>query len=141
MDTVWSFAKIRDDFKSLLRGIKSIIIDYGNTLKELKNTELNSKESLEKINKISKDISDYISNHKIYKLNIYMIGKSVSGLKPEWVFLLVKEIILKFLSGRCDLHIGNVGVTKNRKSREFRYFDPAFEGLNSSIHLPPTPTR
>jgi hypothetical protein len=45
-------------------------------------------------------------------------------LKPWWLESLCEEIIMKLLTGRDDLHVGNLGVTFQG---EFRYFDPSFD--------------
>lgn len=48
-------------------------------------------------------------------------------LNSSWLRLLIEEIIVKFLSGRTDIHMGNIGLTNYG---EFRYFDPAYAGPN-----------
>lgn len=54
----------------------------------------------------------------------------IGSLKPTWLKSLVEEIIMKYLTGRTDLHLGNIGISNG----EFRYYDPAFTGINSNIH-------
>lgn len=44
------------------------------------------------------------------------------NLRQNWVSRFVEEIIMKYLTSRTDLHIGNVGVTSDGY---LRYFDPA----------------
>lgn len=55
----------------------------------------------------------------------------IASLKPTWLKSLTEEIIMKYLTGRTDLHLGNIGISNG----EFRYFDPAFSGLNSNINF------
>lgn len=43
------------------------------------------------------------------------------NLRNSWVESLVEEIVVKFLTSRGDLHLGNIGLTAYN---EFRYFDP-----------------
>lgn len=45
-------------------------------------------------------------------------------LQPQWLESLCEEIIMKLLTNRDDLHIGNLGITGQG---EFRYFDPSFD--------------
>lgn len=53
-------------------------------------------------------------------------------LSEKWLPSLVEEVLMKYLTGRGDLHMGNLGVTAYG---EFRYFDPAYEGWNSNINM------
>lgn len=52
-------------------------------------------------------------------------------LSKNWLTSLVEEVIMKYLTGRTDLHMGNLGVTNYG---EFRYFDPAYEGWSSNVN-------
>lgn len=52
-------------------------------------------------------------------------------LKNNWLESLIEEIIMKYLTGRTDLHMGNLGLTGYG---EFRYFDPGYSGLTSNIN-------
>lgn len=53
-------------------------------------------------------------------------------LKANWLYLFVEELIMKYLTSRTDLHLGNLGVTQQG---HLRYFDPAFSGWTSNINL------
>lgn len=53
-------------------------------------------------------------------------------LKDNWLELFVEEMIMKYLTSRTDLHMGNLGVTYQG---ELRYFDPAYKGWESRINL------
>lgn len=48
--------------------------------------------------------------------------EAVEDLRSTWLDSLVEELIMKFITRRVDLHMGNIGVTNYG---EFRYFDPA----------------
>lgn len=50
-------------------------------------------------------------------------GKSFK-INPNWLPKLIEEMLWKYVTGRMDLHGGNVGVTS---FGDFRYFDPAFQ--------------
>lgn len=45
-------------------------------------------------------------------------------LKSNWLAKLAEEIIWKLLTGRTDLHSGNLGITPQGY---FRYFDPSYQ--------------
>lgn len=80
------------------------------------------------INNISVLISIKLKNDKKFN-NIEIITEKYN-LNNNWLNLFIKEIIMKYLTGRTDLHIGNLGITKNRK---LRYFDPAHPDLTNII--------
>lgn len=52
-------------------------------------------------------------------------------LRGNWLVKFIEEIILKYLTGRGDLHLGNLGVTNQGN---FRYFDPAYTGWENRIN-------
>lgn len=57
---------------------------------------------------------------------------SFLDLKSDWVSTLTEELIMKYLTGRTDLHIGNLGLTR---FHELRYFDPSFGGYESTFNI------
>ncbi len=57
--------------------------------------------------------------------------QTLTNLKPNWLELYVEEVIMKYLTGRTDLHMGNLGVTNYG---ELRYYDPAYGGHESAIN-------
>lgn len=54
--------------------------------------------------------------------NIQKLQKRLK-LNPNWLRSLIEEIIVKYISGRTDLHLDNLGITGYG---ELRYFDPAY---------------
>jgi hypothetical protein len=64
------------------------------------------------------------------------MGPALKGdnlkLNPNWLALLAEEILMKYLTSRTDIHMGNLGVTRYG---EFRYFDPAYSGWTSGLNL------
>lgn len=72
-----------------------------------------------------------------YLLNKVKVDKNnpeehIVPLNKNWLNSLAEEVIVKYLTGRTDLHMGNLGVTAYG---DFRYFDPAFEGWNSNVNM------
>jgi hypothetical protein len=53
-------------------------------------------------------------------------------LKDNWLRLYIEEIIVKYLTSRTDLHLGNLGITN---SGELRYFDPSYGNWVSKLNL------
>lgn len=49
------------------------------------------------------------------------IEENIPELKSNWLFNFTVELIVKYLTGRLDLHMGNLGVTQYG---QLRYFDP-----------------
>jgi len=63
------------------------------------------------------------------------VDRVVPGLKEDWLELYVEEVIMKYLTDRHDLHMGNLGVTNYG---ELRYFDPAYKVVeDSDFYVPP----
>ena len=57
--------------------------------------------------------------------------KPKPNLKSKWLPLYIEEILMKYLTGRTDLHMGNIGVTGYG---ELRYYDPAYSSWESNIN-------
>ncbi len=78
--------------------------------------------------KIAEDIRrDYSLKHDVVEA-----GRVIPNLKSNWLELYVEEVIMKYLTGRTDLHQGNLGVTGYG---ELRYYDPAYGGHESEINI------
>lgn len=118
-----------------LTAIKSILYD----LKRLVKTdgllkELNSKHNLnipkyiDKIKAKAKEISDALMNGDELMQEVIKSLESSFKLRPDWMYTLVLEFILKYLSKRYDLHVGNIGYRASTK--DFNYFDSYHEGTS-----------
>lgn len=100
--------------------------------------------SLNRIKSIERDFEDEEVESAVNKAAGYILRQDIPDdikqtikelsekerLKQNWLKLLVKEIIYKYLTGRNDLHIGNIGITPYG---EFRYFDPAHESFKDKV--------
>ena len=51
------------------------------------------------------------------------LPEEMINLQDDWLEKLCEELIIKYLTGRTDTHLGNLGVTRYGY---LRYFDPAF---------------
>jgi hypothetical protein len=69
---------------------------------------------------------------RINKNDISYLESLIKVLKSNWLELYIEEILMKYLTGRTDLHMGNLGVTNYG---ELRYFDPAYSRLQSEINV------
>lgn len=78
------------------------------------------------IQKVVKQIEMHIRED--YSEKIKELEEGYELTKANWLSNLIEELILKRLTGRLDLHTGNIGVTN---MGELRYFDPAFGKPNS----------
>ena len=66
-------------------------------------------------------------------INIKSINESLKdSLNSDWLQFLIEEITLKYLTGRGDLHSGNLGLTNYGV---FRYFDPSWHGWQTGLNL------
>lgn len=138
-----------DKFNKVHKIISAIITNiYADkaTWNKFKKEKLNINDPLiaEKINDIS------FSVKSVYKKEIHDLTVSLNlhseENKPEWtsmlknktmddwVLLLTKEIAAKFLSGRGDMHLGNIGITN---SGYLRFFDAAHIVWQDNINYLP----
>ena len=77
-------------------------------------------------------ISSAIKNDPNFKSDVRETKDTIPSLKDNWLELYVEEVIMKYLTGRTDLHMGNLGVTSYG---ELRYFDPAYGGHESELNV------
>ncbi len=89
----------------------------------------NFTELVKEIREIVLDLKAQLKQNKEMKHKIQKASKQF-GLDQNWLEGFLKEIIMKFLTRRTDLHVGNLGITKHRK---LRYFDPAHPELTNII--------
>lgn len=90
--------------------IKLVIQNYAQAIEQ----KIRSKFSIE-ISTISKKIHESINGN----------------VSDNWLTLYIEEVMIKFLTGRKDLHAGNLGVTMNG---QLRYFDPSYRSSAGYIN-------
>lgn len=95
---------------------------------KVQNILLQDNQSISKLNKIKKLIKN--TSHLIaeivkisYKEEVGEIDK-IQFLRKDWLEKLSEEILIKLITGRADLHLGNIGITDQGY---LRFFDPVFQ--------------
>jgi len=85
------------------------------------------------VHKIAEEIVSEIMSFPQFAESIAKINDLLKDSinKEKWFPSLVEEIIMKAVTERQDLHIGNLGLTNYG---EFRYFDPAHEDFTGRIN-------
>lgn len=83
----------------------------------------------EEVSKAANEMADVVKK-ELPESYFTVIESQIPNLRPTWIFSLAEEIIMKYLTSRTDLHIGNLGVTNYG---EFRYFDPAWDRRKSEF--------
>ena len=117
------------DIETILYVIKKLIIS-NDKYTELRGTRktLNNNEIIQKIKEITLDIIKDVNNE--CSGNIENIEET-TAMSKDWLTKLIYEIIVKLLTERKDLHMGNIGINQQGY---FRFFDPAYgKGLSSNF--------
>lgn len=120
-----------ENIYDLIKSIVHLFYENKQTLKQIKNDLenkiLDQTQIKEEINIYKKTLSE-----EVRKTNIEDINKIENNidLSSDWLESLVEEILVKYLTGRTDLHIGNLGISKYKK---LRYFDPYHQNHTSEI--------
>jgi hypothetical protein len=123
-----------DDLDNVLVNIVENVNKLKSTLKHIKNElKINDSKIRNNLKQVLEPIIDLISNNVNSNLPDQLTSiDSNNELADNWLELLIEEIIMKYLTSRTDLHIGNLGITNNG---ELRYFDPAFSNWKSTINV------
>lgn len=80
------------------------------------------------VEQMAKDEAERLKS--LYKISINRIESELTNLSPDWLESFIEEIVMKHITYRTDLHMGNLGVTRYGK---LRYFDPAYDQIGSEI--------
>lgn len=109
----------------IISEIVNLINDNKEMLIEIKNNKsLKPIVIKNKLNKFQKVFTQEVYNTKSEQINEV---ENIIDLNQNWVENLVEEILVKYVTDRLDLHLGNLGVTKYK---QLRYFDPYYEGAD-----------
>ena len=109
--------------------IKKNPSDFENIKKEIyKNNKSNDIKKI--IDNIANNIDSFI---KLKHEDIIKAIEANTELKSDWLKNLCEEIIFKYLTGRGDLHMGNIGVTNYGN---FKYFDPSHGDWENDLNTP-----
>jgi len=109
---------IKKDSKLIQSKVKEAASRYANEIKTKNGPFVRGVENTYLLNKVKVDKKDP-NEHDV-------------PLNKNWLTSLAEEVIVKYLTGRTDLHMGNLGVTAYG---DFRYFDPAFESWTSNVNM------
>jgi hypothetical protein len=127
----WSNIPLR----KILEFIAGRIADIKGTKLKVLKKDINDPAKAALIRKVVKEeaakLASDIKDEDFLKPSISKMETTIPNLKPNWLELYVEEVIMKYLTGRTDLHMGNIGVTHYG---ELRYFDPAYGGHESEIN-------
>lgn len=123
-DEVNSIAKIIHKVVLFIHSNKDKWKDLRKSVTDKSQLDFLKKEISNSVNNVVDSINSSLSKD-IENLN------SKLELKPTWLPSLVEEIIIKYLTGRTDLHMGNLGITNYG---ELRYFDPSFSQYADEIN-------
>ena len=125
--------RLGDNIRPLLHGIVEEISKSRDSkwqaLKQKVNIPAESMLIKTEVDKESARISDLLRRNK--SANVKFIESALPDLNPTWLKGYVEEVIMKYLTSRTDLHMGNLGVTPYG---QLRYYDPAYSDWVSEIN-------
>jgi len=88
----------------------------------------------EKLMFLVKEMAEKISKRLDLKHNfsfdISTIEAAFPQLRDNWITNYIEEIIMKIITDRTDLHMGNLGITSYG---ELRYYDPVYNNQNDFL--------
>jgi hypothetical protein len=90
--------------------------------------DLNSPIIKDEINNSIEYMFDHIMNNMSDEINI--IERELK-LKSTWLKSFIEEVLMKYLTNRGDLHLGNLGITNYG---DLRYFDPSHSNWENDIN-------
>lgn len=121
----------QDLLRNIIQSIVNLISENRESLKTLKSKleqNENNKDIKFELNSFISDFTNQIISSKQNQIN----ELKYLNLDNNWLPSLVEEVVFKYLTGRADLHLGNLGLTKYKK---FRYFDPFHKDFTSEINI------
>jgi hypothetical protein len=125
MDTGGYMGEILWDIKELFQKNKPIL--------ERLRKMVNHPRALDAVRMIANRMADKVKSTSGQKIE--HIGNAMNervGIRKDWLNVLIEDMITKYITGRTDLHAGNLGIS-NRGGGSVIYFDSAFrEGKNRS---------
>jgi hypothetical protein len=114
----------------LIQLVKYITNYYKRNVSKLNiDLENNYKAILPIVNDISKSLKRGVNYNEfpLNRENIYENITKAYNLNDNWLNEFIEEVLVKRITLRRDLHIGNIGITN---SGHVRYFDPSFKEEN-----------
>lgn len=128
-----------DDSDELAEAIGNVVNFIKTEIIEFLTDSINKvdKNKVKNLNK--SEITSFMNETYIKMINDYNVSNSISDIENEysnlnalWLKKLILEILSKVMTGRGDLHLGNLGITNQGV---FKFFDPAHENWESKINL------
>ena len=124
---------VQEDLKKIVgRFANLIIIEKDSKWRAVKKL-INEPQYYAAINaKVSKSAIEMAANVRA-SLSHYVndVEGELDEIKSTWLESLAEELLMKYLTSRTDLHLGNIGLTQYG---EFRYYDPAYASCQSNIN-------
>lgn len=125
-------SKIINYIGQYIRNFQDSINQYKKLLHDPKNNDKVKNFLTTTSERIEKELYSEHSK-EIYNMETY-----VDDLNKDWVKSLCEEILFKYITGRGDLHLGNLGLTNYGK---FVYFDPSHSYWENNKDLINTPSK
>ena len=112
----------KESFSNLLQSIYNIVIDsFSEEVKNIKQI-IDPKDKKNAIYDLEKHIFAEVDKEYLEEVE-NLITENNLKIKNGWIHELILEIIVKLVTNRTDLHVGNIGITNYG---DFRFFDPSY---------------
>ena len=124
---------VKTNLSDIIRLIGNYVRSHEKELEVLRNNIYDPKQEInvkQAIDVACESLSENIKSK--YSETIKNI-ESTEELKNDWVKSLCEEVLFKYVTGRGDLHMGNIGKTNYGN---FVYFDPSHSNWTEGINTP-----
>lgn len=125
---------VDEEVRKILKYVATYIRNDAETFQDLKQ-QIRDPEDLDNVKKEVARLAENMAAGLMARSGSLLdkIEDKIPTLRRGWLSSYIEEIMIKFITGRGDLHMGNLGVTSYG---DLRYYDPSHEDWTDAINVP-----